>query len=226
MDLSQIRDFIRKEKKRTEESNLPLKSIRVIDLGSVVAAPFAATLLGDFGAEVIKIEPPGVPDAIRYWAVVEDTWEPFWLVASRNKLPLTLNLKHPEGKKIFSELVERSDILFENMRPGTLDRLGFPAEKLWEVNKGLIIGRISGYGQTGPDREKAGFGTLAEAMSGFTYLNSQPGAAPTGPRPPGSSGGRSELVSAVNDAGGEATPMGGLSVSPGCTNACPDAATW
>lgn len=180
MDLTKIRDYIREQREKTEKSNLPLKSIRVIDLGAVVAAPFAATLLGDFGAEVIKIEPPEVPDAIRYWAMV-GKYEPFWLVASRNKLPITLNLKHPEAKKIFSQLVERSDILFENMRPGTLDRLGFSAEKLWQVNKGLIIGRISGYGQTGPYRGNPGFGTLAEGMSGYTHMNAHPGGPPTNP---------------------------------------------
>ncbi|KPK88260.1 MAG: hypothetical protein AMJ94_15600, partial [Deltaproteobacteria bacterium SM23_61] len=168
MDLSEIHNFLRGQRKRAEESDLPLKCIRVIDLGAVVAAPFAATLLGDFGAEVIKIEPTEVPDAIRYWARVEKEMEPFWLVASRNKLPITLNLKHPHGRKILAQLVEQSDILFENMRPGTLDRLGFSSQELWEINKGLIIGRISGYGQTGPYRNKPGFGTLAEAMSGYT----------------------------------------------------------
>ncbi|MBI5968002.1 MAG: CoA transferase [Deltaproteobacteria bacterium] len=173
--------FIRKQRERRESSNLPLKAIRIIDVGSVVAAPYAATLLGDFGAEVIKIEPPNVPDAIRFWAVVEGKYQPFWLVASRNKLPITLNLKHPEGKKIFSQMVERADVLLENMRPGTLDRLGFSVEKLWEINKGLIIGRISGYGQTGPYAAKPGFGTLAEAMSGFTYLNAHPDSPPTNP---------------------------------------------
>ncbi|MGB9699740.1 MAG: CaiB/BaiF CoA transferase family protein, partial [Thermodesulfobacteriota bacterium] len=136
---------------------------------------------GDFGAEIIKIEPPGAPDAIRYWDVVEGKFEPFWLVASRNKLPITLNLKHPQGQKIFSQLVEKADVLYENMRPGTLDRLGFTAEKLWQINKGLIIGRISGYGQTGPYAPKPGFGTLAEAMSGFTYQNAHPGGPPTNP---------------------------------------------
>ncbi len=180
MDPDKIRDYVREQRKKTQASNLPLKSIRVIDLGSVVAAPFAATLLGDFGAEVVKIEPPDVPDAIRYWAMV-DKFEPFWLVASRNKLPVTLNLKHPEAKKILSQLVEKSDILFENMRPGTLDRLGFSAEKLWQINRGLIIGRISGYGQTGPYRNKPGFGTLAEAMSGYTQMNAHPGGPPTNP---------------------------------------------
>lgn len=181
MDLAKLWDFIREQRKKAETSSLPLKSVRVIDLGAVVAAPFAATLLGDFGAEVIKIEPPDVPDAIRYWARVEGDLEPFWMVASRNKFPITLNLKHPEAKKIFTQLVEKSDILFENMRPGTLDRLGFSAEDLWKINKGLIIGRISGYGQTGPYRTRPGFGTLAEGMSGYTYMNTHPGAPPTNP---------------------------------------------
>ena len=144
MDLKKISAFIREQRKQAESSNLPLKDIRVVDLGAVVAAPYAATLLGDFGAEVIKIEPPGVPDAIRFWAMVEEKIQPFWLVASRNKLPITLNLKHPQGQKIFTRLVEGADVLFENMRPGTLDRLGFSAEKLWQSNKGLVIGRISG----------------------------------------------------------------------------------
>ncbi len=181
MDLTKIDNYLREQRKKAEESDLPLKSVRVIDLGAVVAAPFGATLLGDFGAEVIKIEPPDVPDAIRYWARVDNDMEPFWLVASRNKLPITLNLKHPEAKKILVQLVEKSDVLFENMRPGTLDRLGFSAEQLWKINKGLIIGRISGYGQSGPYRNKPGFGTLAEGMSGYTYMNTHPGAPPTNP---------------------------------------------
>lgn len=181
MDPEQISAFLREQREKAEKSDLPLKSIRVIDIGSVVAAPFAATLLGDFGAEVIKIEPPNLPDAVRFWAVVEEKYQPYWLMASRNKLPITINLKHPEGKKILSQLVRKSDVLMENMRPGTLDKLGFPAEKLWQINKGLIIGRISGYGQTGPYASKPGFGTLAEAMSGFTYLNAHPGGPPTNP---------------------------------------------
>lgn len=181
MEPTPMSDFIRRQREKLQKSSLPLKDIRVIDLGAVVAAPYAATLLGDFGVEVIKIEPPHVPDAIRYWAVVGRKYQPFWLVASRNKLPITLNLKHPEGKKIFTQLVERADVLFENMRPGVLDRLGFPTERLWQINKGLIIGRISGYGQTGPYASKPGFGTLAEAMSGFTYKNAHPGGPPTSP---------------------------------------------
>ena len=181
MDGAELRDFIRERRSVAVESRLPLRDIRIIDMGSVVAGPFGATLLGDYGAEVIKIEPPHVPDAIRYWAVIEERHQPFWLLASRNKLPITLNLKHPQGQQIFARLVGQSDVLLENMRPGTLDRLGFPAARLWEINRGLIIGRISGYGQTGPYASKPGFGTLAEAMSGFTYMNAQPGAPPTNP---------------------------------------------
>lgn len=178
MDGTDLTAFIRARRGEAAQSNAPLKDIRIIDLGSVVAAPFGATSLADYGAEVIKIEPPNVPDAIRYWAKVGEH-QPFWLLAGRNKLPVTLNLKHPKAQRIFAQLVERSDVLLENMRPGTLDRLGFPAVKLWEINKGLIIGRISGYGQTGPSAAKPGFGTLAEAMSGFTYMNAHPGGPPT-----------------------------------------------
>jgi crotonobetainyl-CoA:carnitine CoA-transferase CaiB-like acyl-CoA transferase len=173
--------FLREQRKAAAQSTAPLRGIRVLDLGSVVAAPFAATMLGDYGAEVIKIEPPGTPDAIRYWARTAEDHQPFWLVASRNKLPITLNLKYARGREILSRLVAASDVLLENMRPGTLDRLGFSAAALWETNPGLIIGRISGYGQTGPYAAKAGFGTLAEAMSGFTHMNGHPGGPPTNP---------------------------------------------
>ncbi len=181
MDGTDLTEFIRSQRREAAQSKAPLTGIRILDLGSVVAGPFAATILADYGAEVIKIEPPNIPDAIRYWAVVEERYQPFWLFASRNKLPMTLNLKHPDGQRILAQLVEQSDVLLENMRPGTLDRLGFPAARLWEVNRGLIIGRISGYGQTGPYAAKPGFGTLAEAMSGFTYMNAHPGGPPTNP---------------------------------------------
>jgi crotonobetainyl-CoA:carnitine CoA-transferase CaiB-like acyl-CoA transferase len=173
--------FLRERRAEAAASTLPLKNIRILDLGSVVAAPFGATLLGDYGAEVIKVEPPAVPDAIRYWARTTDDGQPFWLLTSRNKFPITLNLKHPEGQRILSRLIEHSDVLLENMRPGTLDRLGFSAARLFEINKGLIIGRISGYGQTGPYAKKPGFGTLAEAMSGFTHMNAHPDGPPTNP---------------------------------------------
>jgi crotonobetainyl-CoA:carnitine CoA-transferase CaiB-like acyl-CoA transferase len=181
LDSEKMRAFFREQRKKVQSLGLALKDIRVIDLGAVVAAPYAATMLGDFGAEVIKIEPREVPDAIRFWSVVEEKIQPYWLVNSRNKLPMTLNLKHPQGQKILRQLVEKSDVLLENMRPGTLDRLGFSTPELRKINPKLVIGRISGYGQTGPYSAKPGFGTLAEAMSGFTHLNAHPGHPPTNP---------------------------------------------
>ncbi len=181
MSATDWNSYIRERREEITRGTGPLTGIRVLDLGSVVAAPFGATLLADYGAEVIKIEPPMVPDAIRYWAMVDGRHQPFWLATSRNKLPVTLNLKHAAGQKILRELVAQSDVLLENMRPGTLDRLGFPAKALLEVNPGLIIGRISGYGQTGPYAAKPGFGTLAEAMRGFTFMNAHPGGPPTNP---------------------------------------------
>ena len=177
----ELNDFIRGQRAYREGSALPLKDIRVIDLGTVVAAPFAATLLGDFGAEVIKVENPNIPDAIRAWGVLEGDLHPWWSVVSRNKLPIILNLRTPEGVEILAGLIKQSDVLVENYRPGVLDRLGFPAERLFELNKGLVIGRISGYGQTGPYAPRPGFGTLAEGFSGFTYLNTQPDGPPTSP---------------------------------------------
>ena len=176
-----LSDFIRQQITYRRESRLPLKDIRVIDLATVVAAPFAATLLGDFGAEVIKIENPALPDAIRAWGVLKGGIQPWWSVVSRNKLPVTLNLRAPEGAKIFTDLLLKSDILVENMRLGVLDRLGFTAERLFELNRGLIIGRITGYGQTGPYAPRPGFGTLAEGLSGYTYLNTERGGVPISP---------------------------------------------
>lgn len=177
----ELSDFVWRQRAYQESSELPLKNVRVIDMGTVIAAPFTATLLGDFGAEVIKIENANAPDAIRAWGVLEGGFQPWWLVVSRNKLPITLNLRTPEGAEIFAELVKKSDVLVENFRPGVLDRLGFPRERLFELNKGLVIGRISGYGQTGPYASRPGFGTLAEGFSGFTFLNAQPDGPPLSP---------------------------------------------
>lgn len=174
-------DFIRRQRAYRQGGELPLKDLRVIDLSTVVAAPFAATLLGDFGAEVIKIENPALPDATHAWGVLKGGIQPWWSVVSRNKLPVTLNLRAPEGAKIFADLVLESDVLIENMRPGALDRLGFTAERLFELNKGLIIGRITGYGQTGPYAPRPGLGTLAEGLSGYTYLNAERGGASLSP---------------------------------------------
>ncbi len=177
----EMNDFIRQQRAAREKSNLPLKDVRVLDLGAVVAAPWTATFLGDFGAEVIKVENPGQPDAIRAWAGLEGGLQPWWLYVSRNKLPIILNLRAPEGAEILTGLIKQSDVLLENFRGGVLDRLGFPKAKLLELNPGLVIGRISGYGQNGPYASRPGFGTLAEGFSGFTYLNAHPGEAPLSP---------------------------------------------
>jgi crotonobetainyl-CoA:carnitine CoA-transferase CaiB-like acyl-CoA transferase len=174
---ARIRGYIENQK----NSNMPLKDIRVVDLATVVAAPFSATLLGDFGAEVIKIESPNAPDATRNWGVLENKIQPFWSVFSRNKLPMTLNLKSEQGKEIFLKVISHSDVLIENMRPGAMDRLGLDSQTLIDHNPGLVIGKVSGYGQTGPYSSKPGFGTLAEGFSGFSYLNRQPTGIPTSP---------------------------------------------
>ncbi|MBW2092121.1 MAG: CoA transferase, partial [Deltaproteobacteria bacterium] len=122
--------FIREQRSEKEIAALPLKDIRILDLATVVAAPFAATLMSDFGADVIKVEPPDAPDALRRWGVLEEGIQPFWAVFARNKFPVTINLKSPDGQKIFFRLVEKSDVLIENMRPGTMERLGFDMDKL------------------------------------------------------------------------------------------------
>jgi len=158
----------------------PLAGLRVVDMGTVVAAPVAATLLGDYGAEVIKVENPDIPDATRGWGIVKEVGiAPFWAVLGRNKFPITLNLKSDAGKEIFLKLIEKADVLIENMRPGVLDKLGLSQELLLDQNPGLVIGTVSGYGRTGPYRSLPGFGTLAEGYSGFTFLNAQPDGPPT-----------------------------------------------
>ena len=172
--------FIQQQLSPENTAGLPLDGTRIIDMATVMAAPFAATLLGDYGAEIVKIENPANPDAIRSWGVIEGKGiHPFWSVFGRNKLPVTLNLKAQKGKDLFIEMVSRADVLIENMRPGVMAKLGFGADELLKVNPGLIIGTVSGYGQTGPYSVRPGFGTLAEGFSGFTYLNAQPDGPPT-----------------------------------------------
>ncbi len=176
-----LNEFVRKQRDLRRKSALPLKDIRVLDLSTVIAAPFAAMFMGDFGAEVIKIENPSIPDAIRGWGVHKDGTQPWWLVYARNKFPITLNLREPEGAKIFAELVAQSDVLVENLRTGALEKMGFSSEKLFELNKGLIIAHVTGYGRTGPYAKRPGFGTLAEGLSGYTYMNAERGGVPLSP---------------------------------------------
>ena len=157
----------------------PLDGIRVIEVGTLISGPFAGRLLGDMGADVIKIEPPGQPDPLRTWGQAElDGEHFFWTVHARNKKAVTLNLREPRGRELFLELVEHSDIIVENFRPGTLEKWNLGYDVLRERNRGIILVRVSGYGQTGPDAGKAGYASVAEAASGLRHMNGFPGGPP------------------------------------------------
>jgi formyl-CoA transferase len=156
-----------------------LDGIRVLEVGTLISGPFAARLLGDMGAEVIKVEPPGSPDPIRTWGQAEvDGHHFFWTVHARNKKCVTLNLRTPRGRELFLGLAERCDIIVENFRPGTLEKWNLGYEVLRERNPGIILVRVSGYGQTGPDADKAGYASVAEAVSGLRHMNGFPGGPP------------------------------------------------
>jgi len=156
-----------------------LDGIRVLEVGTLISGPFAARLLGDMGAEVIKIEPPGSPDPIRTWGQAEvDGHHFFWTVHARNKKCVTLNLRTPRGRDLFLDLAERSDIIVENFRPGTLEKWNLSYDVLRERNPGIVLVRVSGYGQTGPDAGRAGYASVAEAVSGLRHMNGFPGGPP------------------------------------------------
>jgi formyl-CoA transferase len=156
-----------------------LDGIRVIEIGTLISGPFAGRLLGDLGAEVLKIEPPGAPDPLRTWGQAElDGHHFFWTVHARNKKAITLDLRTPRGREIFLDLVERSDVIVENFRPGTLERWDLGYDVLRARNRGIILVRVSGYGQTGPDAHRAGYASVAEAASGLRHLNGFPGGPP------------------------------------------------
>jgi formyl-CoA transferase len=156
----------------------PLAKLKVIEMGQLIAGPFAAKTLGDFGADVIKIEPPKVGDALRKWRLLKDGTSVWWQVQSRNKRSLSLDLRQLEAQEIVRTLILEADVLIENFRPGTLEGWGLDPEKLLELNPKLIVLRISGYGQTGPYRDKPGFGVVAEAMGGLRHLTAEPGRVP------------------------------------------------
>jgi formyl-CoA transferase len=157
----------------------PLAGVRVLELGSLIAGPFAGRQLADFGAEVIKIESPDRPDPMREWGRARlqghTLW---WSVQSRGKKCVTLDLKSARGRELFLDLCKEADVILENFRPGTLEKLGLAPEELWKVNAGLVIARVSGYGQTGPDAQKPGYASVAEARGGLRYLNGYPDQAP------------------------------------------------
>lgn len=164
---------------RSTDGPGPLAGLRVIELGQLLAGPFTGRLLGDWGAEIIKVEPPGQPDPIRDWGKAKYKGRSLWWpVQSRNKKCVTLNLRTERGQELLLELVRRSDVITENFRPGTLERWNLGYERLSEVNPGIILCRISGYGQTGPYASRAGFASVAEAMSGMRSINGFPGEPP------------------------------------------------
>ena len=163
---------------QSNNSNMALQGLKVIEMGQLIAGPFASKLLGEFGADVIKIEPPGVGDPLRKWRKIKDGTSLWWHVQSRNKRSLTLDLKQAEAQDIVRKLVSEADVLVENFRPGTLEGWGLGYEALKAINPRLIMLRISGYGQTGPYRDLPGFGVIGEAMGGLRHLSGYPGQAP------------------------------------------------
>lgn len=155
-----------------------LQGMKVLELGQLIAGPFAAKTLADFGAEVIKIEPPISGDPLRKWRMLKDGTSVWWQVQSRNKRSLALDLRTPEGQKLVEQLACEADVLIENFRPGALEGWGLSPERLIEQNPKLIVLRISGYGQTGPYRNRPGFGVIGEAMGGLRHLTAEPGRVP------------------------------------------------
>jgi formyl-CoA transferase len=163
---------------QTESPLGALSGLKVIELGQLIAGPFAAKTLADFGAEVIKIEPPGSGDPLRQWRLLKDGTSVWWQVQSRNKRSLALDLKQAEAQDIVRKLASEADVLIENFRPGAMESWGLGPDVLQKLNPGLIILRISGYGQTGPYKDKPGFGVVAEAMGGMRHLSGEPGRLP------------------------------------------------
>ena len=155
-----------------------LQGVRVIEMGQLIAGPFCGKTLGEFGAEVIKIEPPGSGDPLRNWRLMQGDTSVWWQVQSRNKRSIALNLRDPQGQDIARQLIAQADVLIENFRPGTLESWGLSPEALHALNPGLVMLRISGYGQTGPNRDLPGFGAIGEAMGGLRHLTGEPGRVP------------------------------------------------
>jgi formyl-CoA transferase len=156
----------------------PLEGLKVLELGQLIAGPFASKTLADFGADVIKVEPPGGGDPLRHWRLLKDGTSVWWQVQSRNKRSVALDLKKPEAQEIVRKLAAECDVLIENFRPGALENWGLGPDRLLEVNPRLVVLRISGYGQTGPYRDRPGFGVVAEAMGGLRHLTGEPGRVP------------------------------------------------
>jgi formyl-CoA transferase len=159
-------------------SRLPLAGLRVLELGQLIAGPFCARVLADFGAEVLKVEAPEGGDPLRNWRVLKDGNSIWWESQSRNKRSIAIDLRQAEGQALVRTLVRDCDVIIENFRPGQLEQWGLSYERLSEDHPGLIMLRISGYGQTGPYKDRPGFGVIGEAMGGLRYLSGEPGEIP------------------------------------------------
>jgi formyl-CoA transferase len=159
----------------------PLAGVRILELGQAIAGPFASAFLAWFGAEVIKAEPPGSGDPLRNWRVVKHGTSLWWYSMARNKKCVTLDLRLPEGQRIARELAKRVDVVIENFRPGTLEKWGLGYEQLRRENPGIVLARISGYGQNGPNAGKPGFAAVAEAFGGLRYVTGEPDRPPVRP---------------------------------------------
>lgn len=165
----------------TSEAKPPLSGLKVLEMGTLIAGPFAAKTLGDFGADVIKVEAPKIGDPLRSWRTAEGTTSVWWHVQARNKKSVAIDLRQKEGQELVRQLALEADVIIENFRPGTLEKWGLDYDTLSPLNPKLIMLRISGYGQTGPMRDLAGFGVVAEAMGGLRYITGMPGEAPVRP---------------------------------------------
>jgi len=164
-----------------EAAKRPLEGIRVLELGQLIAGPFTGSMLAYFGAEVIKVEPPGKGDPIRQWRVVRDGSSLWWHSVGRNKKCITIDLKQARGRELVRDLAKRCDVLVENFRPGVMEEWQLGPEQIKAINPELIYTRISGYGQTGPYAQKPGFASVCEGISGFRYVNGFPNEAPVRP---------------------------------------------
>jgi formyl-CoA transferase len=157
---------------------MALAGVRVVEMGQLIAGPFAGKTLGEFGADVVKIEPPGAGDPLRNWRLIKNGTSVWWQVQSRNKRSVAIDLRQPEGQQLARDLIAEADVLIENFRPGTLEGWGMSPDELHRLSPGLVILRISGYGQTGPYRDLPGFGVIGEAMGGLRHLTAEPGRVP------------------------------------------------
>ena len=157
---------------------MALAGVRVVEMGQLIAGPFAGKTLGEFGADVVKIEPPGAGDPLRNWRLIKNGTSVWWQVQSRNKRSVAIDLRQAEGQQLARQLIAEADVLVENFRPGTLEGWGMSPAELHALNPRLVILRISGYGQTGPYRDLPGFGVIGEAMGGLRHLTAEPGRVP------------------------------------------------